>query len=86
MGVRLLRRGSERGGVMTKQKLYRVRFKDVANYNHYYLNYDTQAKRWNIDTDLENKVFRTSFTKEELEKEGFGWVFNSPLTEVWELL
>lgn len=71
---------------MTKQKLYRVRFKDVANYNHYYLNYDTQAKRWNIDTDLENKVFRTSFTKKELEENGFWWVFNSPLTEVWELL
>lgn len=69
-----------------KEKFYRVRFKDVASYNHYYLNYDTQAKRWNIDTALENKVFRTSFTKEELEKEGFGWVFNSPLTEVWELL
>ena len=31
-------------------------------------------------------MFRTSFTKEELEEAGFGWVFNSILTEVRELL
>lgn len=29
---------------------------------------------------------RTSFTKEELEEAGFSWVFDSPLTEVLEVL
>lgn len=71
---------------MTKQKLYKVRFMDIASIDDYYLNYDTSSRHWSIDSILENKVFRTSFTKEELEEAGFSWVFDSPLTEVWELL
>lgn len=71
---------------MTKQKLYRIRFRDIASIDDYYLNYNTVTKSWYIDSILENEMFRTSFTKEELEEAGFGWVFNSILTEVRELL
>lgn len=71
---------------MTKQKLYRVRVRDVAGFNHYYLNYKEATGEWSIDTIDEGELFRTSFTKEELKKAGFMWVFDSPLTEVWELI
>lgn len=71
---------------MTKQKLYRVRVRDVAGFNHYYLNYEEATGEWSIDTIDEGRLFRTSFTKEELVKNGFGWVFDSKLTEVWELV
>lgn len=71
---------------MTKQKLYRVRFRNVAGFNHYYLNYEEATCAWSIDSIDEGRLFRTSFTKEELKKAGFMWVFDSPLTEVWELL
>lgn len=71
---------------MTKQKLYKVRFRDIASIDDYYLNYNTLTKSWYIDSILENKMFRTSFTNEELEEAGFSWVFDSPLTEVWGLL
>lgn len=70
---------------MTK-KLYRIRFRDIASIDDYYLNYNTVTKSWYIDSILENEMFRTSFTKGELEEAGFGWVFNSILTEVRELL
>lgn len=71
---------------MTKQKLYRVRFIDIASIDDYYLNYNTLTKSWYIDSILENEMFRTSFTKEELEEAGFGWVFDNLLTKVCEVL
>lgn len=71
---------------MIKQKFYRVRFRDIASIDDYYLNYNTLTKSWYIDSITENEMFRTSFTKEELKKAGFMWVFDSPLTDVWELL
>lgn len=70
---------------MTKQRYYRVRFKDIASIDDYYLNYNTLTKSWYIDSILENEMFRTSFTKEELEEAGFGWVFNCPVVEVKEV-
>lgn len=71
---------------MTKQKLYKVRFRDIASIDDYYLNYDTSSRHWSIDSVLENRIFQTTFTNKELEESGFGWVFDSPLTEVLELL
>lgn len=70
---------------MTKQKLYRVRFKDIASIDDYYLNYNTLTKSWYIDSILENEMFRTSFTKEELEEADFGWVFDCKGVEVKEV-
>lgn len=54
---------------MTKQELYKVRFRDVAGFNHYYLNYKEDTGDWSIDTIDEVSLFRTSFTKEELKKQ-----------------
>ncbi|MBS6929200.1 MAG: hypothetical protein E6523_00070 [Streptococcus sp.] len=71
---------------MSKQKLCKVKFKNISGFDNYYLNYEVATKEWFIDTGDEGSLFRTSFTKEELEEAGFGWVFNNPLTEVWELL
>lgn len=71
---------------MIKQKFYRVRFRDIASIDDYYLNYNTLTKSWYIDSITENEMFRTSFTEEELKEAGFSWVFDSLLTEVWELL
>lgn len=70
---------------MTKQRYYRVRFKDIASIDDYYLNYNTLTKSWYIDSILENEMFRTSFTKEELEEADFGWVLNCPGVEVKEV-
>lgn len=70
---------------MTKQRYYRVRFKDIASIDDYYLNYNTLTKSWYIDSILENEMFRTSFTKEELEEAGFDWVFSCPGVEVKEV-
>lgn len=70
---------------MTKPKLYRVEFKDIASNSHYCLNYDKYLKYWSIDTSLENETFKTSFTEEELRGAGFSWVFDSELTEVCEV-
>lgn len=70
---------------MTKQRYYRVRFKDIASIDDYYLNYNTLTKSWYIDSILENEMFRTSFTKEELEEADFGWVFNCQCVEVKEV-
>lgn len=69
---------------MTK-KLYRIRFRDIASIDDYYLNYNTVTKSWYIDSILENEMFRTSFTKGELEEADFGWVFNCPGVEVKEV-
>lgn len=71
---------------MTKQRYYRVRFKDIASIDDYYLNYNTLTKSWYIDSILENEMFRTSFTKEELEANGFDWVFSCPGVEVKEVV
>lgn len=71
---------------MIKQKFYRVRFRDIASIDDYYLNYNTLTKSWYIDSITENEMFRTSFTEEELKEAGFSWVFDSLLTEVRELL
>ena len=71
---------------MTKQKLYKVRFKNISGFNHYYLNYAVATEDWLIDSGDEGEFYKTSFTKEELEEAGFDWVFYSEITEVLELL
>ena len=40
---------------MTK-KLYRIRFRDIASIDDYYLNYNTVTKSWYIDSILENEM------------------------------
>ena len=50
-----------------------------------YLNLFTQNDLWMISNSVNNNNYRTHHTKAELEKAGFGWVFNCPGIEVLEV-
>lgn len=50
-----------------------------------FLNYNTQSTDWYFGTLGQTIYYRTHHTRKELEKAGFGEVFNSPLFEVKEV-
>ena len=72
------------GYEVEKEKKYIVKMKGLSNYLSY-LNYDSIDCEWYFnDADNGNAVC-THHTRKELEKAGFGEVFNSPLFEVEEV-
>lgn len=73
-------------GYKRKKKFYKVRFKNMANECDYYLNYNKKEENFLLGSNTETSIYKTKFTKEFLEENGFMWVFDSPLTEVLELL
>lgn len=65
-------------------KRYIVKVKGVEEgYDH--LNYRISSDKWFFSGESEPLDFRTKHTRKELEKAGFGEVFNSPLFEVEEV-
>ena len=71
-------------GYKVEENLYVVKFKGIkAGKAH--LNYDSKDKVWYFDNRVNGTAVKTFHTKEELEKAGFGWVFNSPGVEVTEV-
>lgn len=63
---------------------YLVQIKNVRNGNDV-LRYDESGNYWDFGSVNEYASFRTAHTCKELEKGGFGAVFNNPLFEVEEI-
>lgn len=71
------------GYTAEKEKRYTVKLKGI-DAEACYLNHIAD-ENWIIDDDLEYTHIKTKHTRKELEKAGFGEVFNSPLFEVEEV-
>ena len=67
-----------------KVKRYIVKVKGVEK-GYDYLNYRISLDSWFFSGESEPEDFRTKHNRKELEKAGFGEVFDSPLFEVEEV-
>lgn len=71
-------------GYKVEEKIFLVKFKNFDDDNSY-LDYSCKEKIFNLRNKIETKVNKTHFTKEFLEKNGFGWVFYSEGVELIEV-
>lgn len=72
------------GYEVEKEKRYYVRFKgDDENYSYLIFIYHLHA--WVIGAIKQDKKFRSTHTRKEIEEAGYGEVFNSSLFEVEEV-
>lgn len=71
-------------GYKVEEKFYTVKITNIAH-NYSYLNMELIKKTFYFASQKEVEGFRTSFTKEELEKAGFAWVFNCEGIEIIEV-
>ena len=67
-----------------KEKRYLVRFKGL-NRRYIILKYDKYDKTWFLGGELEFDFYKKYHTRQELEEDGFGWVFNCPGIELEEI-
>ena len=72
------------GYEIEKGKRYLVKIIGITDYNSY-LNYHKKENKWTIESSMDTNTIRTKHTRKELEKSGFGWVFNCPGIEVKEV-
>lgn len=72
------------GYEIEKEKRYLVKIIGITDYNSY-LNYHKEENKWTIESSMDTDTIRTKHTRKELERAGFGWVFNSPGIEVREV-
>lgn len=72
------------GYTIKEEKRYYVKAKGIADGCNY-LNYRTSKNEWSFAGISEPMDYRTRHTRQELEKAGFGEVFNSPLFEIKEV-
>lgn len=72
------------GYEVEKEKQYKVRMKYIEN-NMKYIVFGKYSESWFLESENESSNIRTHHTREQLEKAGFGEVFNSPLFEVEEV-
>lgn len=61
--------------VQGRRKKFLIKFKNLGDV-YGYLNYEVEAKIFKLSSKDESKYFQTQFTKEFLEKNSFGWVFD----------
>lgn len=71
------------GYKVKEEKRYYVKTKKIADGCNY-LNCRTSKNEWSFAGISEPIDYRTRHTREELEKAGFGWVFNCPGIEIEE--
>lgn len=71
-------------GYTIKEERYLVKMKGLSEYTSY-LNYDSIDDKWHFADDENGPVVGTHHTREQLEKAGFGWVFDCPGVEVREV-
>ena len=71
------------GYTAEKEKRYRVRLKGLDK-DLEYLNFK-HGHVWVFSDNIENEEYRTCHTRTELEKAGFGEVFNSSLFDIEEV-
>ena len=67
-----------------KESRYAVRIRNLDN-EATYLNYDNFRETWVFYSRDNTDRFRTNHTREELESNGFGWVFDCEGIEVEEV-
>jgi len=72
------------GYEIEKEKRYFVKMKGVCG-NHETLNCEKHSNEWLFSSSEENRVYKTKFTRKQLEEAGFGWVFDCPGVEVEEV-
>ena len=72
------------GYEVEKEPRYKVRIKGLSG-KGIYLNRIVKDNEWVISDSFENDDVRVCNTREELEKTGFGWVFDCPGVEVTEV-
>lgn len=72
------------GYTIDKEKRYIVKMKNVLKM-YSVLNLSKRSKKWYFSNSDESPLYRTKFTRKEIEDAGFGEVFNSPLFEVVEV-
>ena len=72
------------GYEVKKEKRYLVRFKGL-NHRYIILKYDKYDKTWFLGGELEFDFYKKYHTSQELEEDGFGWVFNCPGIELEEI-
>ena len=70
-------------GYEVEKKRYLVKIKGVRDVS--FLNHDLQSDSWLINNGDNGKIFKTHHTRKELEKAGFGWVFECPGVEIEEV-
>lgn len=62
-------------GYKVEEKKFLVKFKNLGDV-YGYLNYEVEAKIFKLSSKDESKYFQTQFTREFLEKNSFGWIFD----------
>lgn len=72
------------GYEIEQEKRYLVKIIGITDYNSY-LNYHKKENKWTIESSMDTDTIRTKHTRKELEKSGFGWVFDCPGIEVKEV-
>ena len=72
------------GYEVEKEKRYLVKIIGITDYNSY-LNYHKKENKWTIESSMDTDTIRTKHTRKELEKSGFGWVFDCPGIEIEEV-
>lgn len=72
------------GYEIEKGKRYLVKIIGITDYNSY-LNYHKKENKWTIESSMDTDIIRTKHTRKELEKSGFGWVFDCPGIEIEEV-
>ena len=71
-------------GYKKEEKKFLIKFKNLGVV-YGYLNYEVEAKNFKLSSKDESKYFQTQFTREFLEENGFGWVFDSEGTQIIEV-
>ena len=71
------------GYEVEKEKRYTIRFKNIRKETRY-LKYDRVVENWYFGVEQCSKETKISHTRKELEKAGFGWVFDCEGVEVEE--
>lgn len=72
------------GYEIEKEKRYLVKIIGITDYNSY-LNCHKKENEWTIESSMDTDTIRTKHTRKELEKSGFGWVFDCPGIEIEEV-
>ena len=70
-------------GYEVEKKRYLVKIKGVGIISC--LNHNVQSDLWSINDETNGGTIRTHHTHKELKKAGFGWVFDCPGVEVYEV-
>lgn len=72
------------GYEVEKEKRYYVRFKFIED-SYSYLTLIKHLNAWTLSSIKLDKKFRSEHTKKQLEKAGFGWVFDCEGIEIEEV-